>query len=63
VSQNPRVHLAGGIYDSDGRLVYVDVDSTEERAWQIWLGWPDAAEIEAAKAKGFYFRKAYVAAR
>jgi len=36
----------------DGRL-FVDTDgSCPADCWKIGLGWPDAAEIEHAKAKG-----------
>ena len=40
-------------YISANGLVLADTDfDSPDRAWQVGLGWPDAAEIEAAKRRG-----------
>lgn len=48
-----RVRYGWGIYDGFGALQYVSLDPTEHDAWTVFLGWPDAAEIEDAKRRGF----------
>jgi hypothetical protein len=40
------------IYDSTGRLVFLALASGEDDVWRWHLGWPDAEEIAAAKARG-----------
>lgn len=37
---------------SDGTILADSDFDTPERAWQVGLGWPDAAEIDAAKQRG-----------
>jgi len=42
-----------GIVDADHKLVFIDLCKDENEVWQIYMGWPDASEIRAAKANGF----------
>ena len=35
-------------------LAYVGLHRDEAECWSVYLGWPDAEEVEAAKAEGFY---------
>ncbi len=37
---------------------YLGLHEDENGCWQTALGWPDKAEIEAAKAKGYYVAQA-----
>lgn len=40
-------------YLAPNGMILADSDfDTPERAWQVGLGWPDAAEIEQAKKRG-----------
>jgi len=40
------------ILKPSGALYIHDCDATEGDAWRVALGWPDLAEIEAAKRLG-----------
>lgn len=35
-------------------LAYIGLHEDEASAWTVYLGWPDAEDIAAAKAKGWY---------
>jgi hypothetical protein len=42
-----------GVYDTKfGGLAYIGLHDDEADVWQIFLGWPDDAEIQDAKARG-----------
>lgn len=40
------------IYGKTGRLIFLTLASVEDDVWRWHLGWPDAAEIAAAKKRG-----------
>lgn len=42
-----------GVYDTERNgLAYIGLHDGEDDVWRIFLGWPDQAEIDAAKARG-----------
>jgi hypothetical protein len=34
-------------------MTYIGLHENADDVWHIWLGWPDKAEIEDAKSRGF----------
>jgi hypothetical protein len=42
-----------GVYDTKRcQLAHIGLYENEARTWEVFLGWPDNEEIEAAKARG-----------
>ena len=42
-----------GVYDTKAcGLAYIGLHSDEADVWKVFLGWPDADDIEAAKDRG-----------
>lgn len=41
------------VYDPSGELRYIGLHGSENDLWQIFLGWPSAAEIEGHKKCGW----------
>jgi hypothetical protein len=41
-----------GVFNCDGKLMYIGLHDNEEDCWRVYLGWPDQAEIDDAKARG-----------
>ena len=53
-------NLSTWIVVSPRGLEYIGLHDSELSAWTTALGWPDQAEIDEAKAKGWYAAKAQV---
>lgn len=47
------VTTAWAIEDPQGRVYIDSTFKTEAHAWHIVLGWPDQAEVENAKRRGY----------
>jgi len=42
-----------GVYDTANcAMIYIGLHQDENDVWRIFLGWPDAEEIEHAKTNG-----------
>ena len=49
----PDIDFPFGVYDTKQcGLVHIGLYTNEADCWQVFLGWPDAADIEEAKARG-----------